>query len=331
MRVFFRGGGIELEFHVAALGDFEGGIAGAGNLGEERAHFLCGLEMHLGRVAHPVFIDEQVAGADADHHIVRLVVPAFEEVHIVGGHGFEAEFCGQFQQPRAHPALRFEVVVMDFHVGVFLAVDVHQFGHRFAGFVFITGEQPFIDRTADAAGEADDAFGKLAQHRAVHPRLAVIKAVEVALGDELGEVVPALGVLGQQREVGGALAAGQFLFIRHGERREVDLAAEDRLHALFFAVLVKFDGSVEVSMVGHRHRRHAQLRRPLGQILGADHAVEQGEFGVDVEVDEGIGHGVGENVAAGDVRASLLARDAPDNPPLPIRLTRHPAFPVLLR
>ena len=93
LRVFLRAGGVELEFDVAALGDLQGGVAGTGDLGEERAHFLGGLEIDFRRVAHPVLVDEQLAGADADHHVVRLVVVAVEEMHVVGGHRLEAELA----------------------------------------------------------------------------------------------------------------------------------------------------------------------------------------------------------------------------------------------
>ncbi len=231
-----------------------------------------------------------MAGADADHHVVRLVVVALEKMHVVGGDGLDAVFGGEFQESRSDAALRLQVVVVDFHVGVFPAVDFHQFGKSLAGFILVAGEQPLVDRARDAAGEADDALGKLAQRLAVHARLAVVKAFEVALGNEFRQVVPALVGFRQQRHVGGALAADQVLLVRHQLRREVDLAAENRFHAVFLAVLEKFDGPVEVAVVGHRHRRHAEFRRAFGQILGADHAVEQGKLSVDVEVDEGIGH-----------------------------------------
>ena len=37
-----------------------------------------------------------------------------------------------------------------------------------------------------------------------------------------------------------------------------------------------------------RHGGHAEFRGALGEILGADHAVEQGKLSVEVKVDEGI-------------------------------------------
>jgi hypothetical protein len=42
-------------------------------------------------------------------------------------------------------------------------------------------------------------------------------------------------------------------------------------------------------LVGDRHRRHAQLAGFFDQLLDPDRAVDQGVFGVEVEVDEGGG------------------------------------------
>ena len=112
----------------------------------------------------------------------------------------------------------------------------------------------------------------------------------MAEGNELRKIVPALVRFRQKRHMGGALAADEVLLVRHRLRGEVDLATEDRFHARLLAALEKLDGSVEVSVVRHRHRGHAEFRSTFGKILGADHAVEKREFGVQVEVDEGVGH-----------------------------------------
>ena len=113
----------------------------------------------------------------------------------------------------------------------------------------------------------------------------------MATGHEFAQVVPTLVGFGQQGHVGGVLATDDLAFVIQRRGGEVDLAAKDGLDLLFQAVLVKLDGTVEVAVVGHGHGGHAQLRGPFGQIPGADHAVKQRKFGVQVKVDEGIGHG----------------------------------------
>ena len=290
LRVLFRAGGIQFDGDIAALGDFQCCIAGAGHVGEDLAHLLGGLEIDFRRVVHAVFIDHQVPGADADHHVVGFVVELVEKVHVVRGDDLEVHFPGELEQGRGDQPLRFEAVVVDLDVGVFLAVDFHDFGECLAGFLLVTGAQPLVDRAGNAAGEADDALGILAQGFAVHAGLAVVETFEIPLGDEFAEIVPAFVVFGQQRHVRGALAAGELLFVLHLPRGEVDLAAEDRFHPGLVAFLIEFDRAVEVAVVGHRHGRHSEFLGALGEILDADHAVEQGEFSVQVEVDEGIGH-----------------------------------------
>jgi hypothetical protein len=44
-------------------------------------------------------------------------------------------------------------------------------------------------------------------------------------------------------------------------------------------------------VVGHGDGGHAEFLGFRGHLLGARHAIEEGVFGVEVEVDEGIGHG----------------------------------------
>ena len=164
------------------------------------------------------------------------------------------------------------------------------FGERLARFLLVAGAQPLVDRAGNAAGEADDAVGILAQRVAVHAGFSVVEAFQISLGDELAEIVPALVVFGEQRHVGRALATGELLLVLHFPRGEIDFAAEDRLHAGLVALLVEFDRTVEVAVVGHRHGRHAEFLGAFGEILDADHAVEEGKFGMQVEVDEGIRH-----------------------------------------
>ncbi len=43
-------------------------------------------------------------------------------------------------------------------------------------------------------------------------------------------------------------------------------------------------------MIGEGHGGHAQFSRPFDEVADAAGTVEQGEVGVDVEVDEGVGH-----------------------------------------
>ena len=69
-------------------------------------------------------------------------------------------------------------------------------------------------------------------------------------------------------------------------RRDVDLAAEDRLQAAVLRVVVEDDRREHVAVLGHGERRHLQLDRFVEQLVDAAGAVEQRELGVQVEMDE---------------------------------------------
>ena len=171
-------------------------------------------------------------------------------------------------------------MVVQLDVGVVLAIDLHQFHQRLARFLLVAEAQPLVHGARDAAGEADDTLRKLLQRLAVHPRFSMIQPLQMALGNQLAQVVPAFVSLRQQGHVGRPLAADHLAFVLHRSRREVDFTAEDRLDPHLVAVLIEFDRPVEVAVVRHRHRRHSQIFGALGQILGADHAVEQRKLGV---------------------------------------------------
>ena len=127
LRVFLGGGGVELDGDVAALRDDEGVVAGLRDVLEDAAHFSGCLEIDLRGVAHAGFIDDHGARADADHHIVRLVVGAVEEMDVVGGDDRQREFFREGDELGDEVELGFEVVVVEFDEKVVLAVDVAEF------------------------------------------------------------------------------------------------------------------------------------------------------------------------------------------------------------
>ena len=71
-------------------------------------------------------------------------------------------------------------------------------------------------------------------------------------------------------------------------RRKVGLAADNRFHPGPRRFLVKFDRAEKIAVIGHGHGRHAEFDRFFHQLLHPHRAVEQGIFGVKVEVNERI-------------------------------------------
>ena len=94
-------------------------------------------------------------GADADHHVMRLMVELIEEMHVIGSDDFEVHFLRELEQGRGDEPLGVETVIVDFHVGICLTVDLHQLDEGLAGFFLVACSQPFVYRPGNTAGEAD--------------------------------------------------------------------------------------------------------------------------------------------------------------------------------
>ena len=112
----------------------------------------------------------------------------------------------------------------------------------------------------------------------------VIEAVQRSLGNDLHQVAITLIVLGQHDEVvvGVALGRGAMVFLL----ADVELAAEDRLHARFFGGVHERHRAEDVAVIGHGDRRHLQLLDAADQALDLASAVEHGEVGMKMEMNE---------------------------------------------
>ena len=81
------------------------------------------------------------------------------------------------------------------------------------------------------------------------------------------------------------------LLLAGGVVADVDLAADERLDPLLPGVLVELDGARERPVVGERDGGHLEFGSTRGQVRNPAGAVQDGELGVDVEVDELGGQG----------------------------------------
>ena len=212
----------------------------------------------------------------------------------------QAALAGERDELGHDPRLHVEVRVLELDVDLVAAEDLLEPVELGLG----VGGAALLERLADAAGEA---AGERDQSRAVgleelpvDARLVVV-ALEVAERREADEVRVALVRLRQQREMRLALL---LLVPVVGD---VDLAADERLHAFVARRLVEVDRAGERAVVGEPDRRHLELGRPLREVRDPARPVEDGVLRVDVEVDEGrFGHG-STNI--------LLARDGTRSAP----------------
>ena len=155
------------------------------------------------------------------------------------------------------------------------------------GLVVVAGDEVFAELAAEAAGEADEAFGVFGEVALADAGLAV-EAVERGLGGDADEVAVAFFVLGEDEEVVVvvAFAGGAVVFVFG----DVELAAEDGLDAFFFGGVEEVDGAVDVAVVGHGDGLLAEGGDAVDEFVDVAGAVEEGVLGVEMEVGE-FGHG----------------------------------------
>ena len=193
---------VGVERHRAALGDRHGvrdrlGAPGA----KPRLHLVGVLDVELVVVeAHPALVLERLAHADAQQDLVREGVVAAQVVAVVGRDGGGARLGREPQQVRDDRGLLGQAVVHDLDVEVALAEDLLVLEEGLLRRGEVAPRQRPGDLALEAAREADQALGVLAQERLVHAR-PVVEARQVRLGDEPHEVAVALLRRGEDRQV----------------------------------------------------------------------------------------------------------------------------------
>ena len=144
-----------------------------------------------------------------------------------------------------------------------------------------------VDLAFEATAQPDQTGRMFRKDFLVDPRL-VMKSIEMRGGDHLHQVSVAGLVLRQEREmIGGVALVRGPVFDRAG--RHVSLAADDRFDPGVRGRLVKLNRAVKISVVGDRDRRHLEFLRLFHQLLRPHQPIEEGIFGVEMEVNESIG------------------------------------------
>ena len=208
------------------------------------------------------------------------------------------------------PPLVGHAVVLELEVEAVLAEDVAVLAGEVAGELPVLDLERLGDLARQARRQPDEPLAVAGQVVAVDARLVVV-AVDVRVGHEPAQVPVADEVLGEEDQVEG-LGVGLALLVGHRPAGDVGLHADDRLDALRPGRLVEGDRAVQRAVVGDRHRIHAQLGGRVDELGDPPEAVEQAEFGVDMEVREVVGrdgrHGTS-MVAARAQTGAWAARD----------------------
>src|SRR5262249_8289062 len=141
---------------------------------------------------------------------------------------------------------------------------------------------------AQAAREGDQAAVQLTQELLVDAWL-VVEALAVARADQPAEVAVPLLVHGQHDHV--VVAAGLVVvdtagLVEAAVGRDVELAADDRLHARLLRLGEELDGAEHVAVVGDGAGVHPGGPHPRQELLDLVRPVEQRVLRVQVQVDE---------------------------------------------
>ena len=275
----------KLERHVAALRDFHRVLDGLGAIGEQRSHFLRAFQIVVVAVEpHAVRVVDGLAHLDAEQDIVELAVLALHVMAVVRRDEADAVLVRELDETFVRLALLGQAVILDLEEIIVLAEDVDVLAHERVGLVKIARDQRARHFAGDAGRQADDALVIFAQQLVVDARL-VIKALDVCIRHELHEVAIAFLIFREQDQmiILHAVHFGAFLPIA---RRDIDLAADDRLHALRDRFLVKINDAIHRAVIRDGDRVHARRLRRRDELRDAARAVEQAELRVNMKVRE---------------------------------------------
>ena len=255
-----------------------------------RAHLVGTLDVEVVAVElHPLLVAEGLAGADAEQDFVREGVVLREVMRVVRGDEAQSGLLAEARHHRHDLLLVGDAVILDLEEEVVRAEDVFVLQRGVFGLGVVAAGERLRNLAFQARRENDQPFAMLAQQLLVDPRL-VIKALGVSSRDELDEVLVARVVRREDDEVivraGVGLAILDAGLVEARAVGDVHLAADDRLHLLLLHGVVELDRAEHVAVVGDGAGRHAQLGDALRQLFGPAGTVEEGVFGVEVEVSE---------------------------------------------
>ena len=126
---------------------------------KERAHFFGAFEIKLRDVAHPLLVMHHLAGADADHDVVRFVMAALEKMHVVRRDQPEPKFLRDLRQDAVAFSLRLDAVIVQFEEEIFRSENVAKSRRAGARLVELIGLDRHVDLALETAAQPDQTRG----------------------------------------------------------------------------------------------------------------------------------------------------------------------------
>ena len=265
----------KLDLHIAPVRDHRRVVDRLLRIGKQFPHLQFALDIVLSSVvAHPVLVGDFFCRLDTEQDVVRLGVLRVSVVDIIRGNQRYAELLAHAQQRRVDCPLVGNAVILQLKEIIALSETLLI---SLRGLLCLLIE-PFCQEPWHLArktrGERDQALVILPQHLHIHARSVVIPLGK-ALADDLHQIGIARIVLRQQHEVVIPLIPAADLLVKARVRRDIDLAAEDRLDAVRLCLLIEINHAVHDAVVRDRRAVHAKLLDALDILPDLVGAVEQ--------------------------------------------------------
>ena len=241
----------------------------------------------------------------AHQDLVGPGVLLIQIVAIIGGDERDAGLPAEVDELPVDLLLLREAIGLQLEEEIAAAEDVVEFArYRLPG-LGAPAHAGLRHLPTEASRQPDQSLAMLAQQLLVDARV-VIEALQVAHRVQVGQVLPADVVLGQEDQV-VALSLGPIVAIG----RDVGLAAEDGLDPVLARALVEIEGPEQVAVVGDGHGLHAALEHAGEELVQPDRAIEEAVLGMQMQMGE-LSHApsiAGNRVEAKEIDASIyLAR-----------------------
>ncbi len=297
------------QIHVAPLGDPHGVRERVRIVAEHPPHFVwCLQEELVAVVLQALFVADTLPRADAEQNVVRVLIRLTQVVHVVRAHKRHAEVARDGQQARVDLGLLRHALVLHLEEEVAGAEQIPIGRGGLYCPLRLVRPNPGRDFAFQAAAEPNQPLRVRREDVFVDARL-VIEPLRVPGRDELDEVVEPFVRLGQEHQMVGRLAGDPRPLLAPA-RRHVHLTPENGIDAALPGLVVEGDRGEHVAVLGHGHGRHLQFGGAIEHLADAARAVEQREFGMQVQVNE-LSHRCASSVIDGEWGPTPTRRSAP--------------------
>ncbi|GJE45033.1 hypothetical protein AEGHOMDF_4227 [Methylobacterium soli] len=229
-------------------------------------------------------VRDEPAIRDGQQGVVSVEIVGLGEEGLVRGDDRQAAAVGKPQQLALHEILVVEAVAQDLDIEVVLAEGLPELIEPGGGEFRPPLPQGRVEGPGRAAGERDQAGGRVRQRRGGDAGRLAERPVEIGPARQPQQVAVADLVLGQHHDVGARdLSARQRVGRLEGHRQ---LQPGDRLNAGARGLLGEFEGAEQVVGVGERQGGLPVGSRGLHDVTDLQGAFEQRVGRVNVEVDE---------------------------------------------